>query len=138
MYQTCMGNACMNVMLYLSQQQLVIPLFVVRMACLIYTVLAVYAMMDTLGLTVQQILMNVNQLNHLVKEGACAITPLEVLPARVQTPVRVTALLVVIVLAEREELASATIQLHLHVPVHQGLLEQLAQNLKVRLHEMII
>ena len=106
-------------------QQLVIPLLVVRMACLMFTVLSVYVMMDTLGLTVQWILMNVHQLNHLVMVVVYAQTQSEALSAHVQTLARliITVLVVVIAPVKREERAPATIQLHFYVPAHQGLLE---------------
>ena len=89
-------------------------------------------MMDTLGLTVLRILMNVHQLNHLVKVVVYAQTKWEVLPAPVQPIALVIALLVAVALAKREELALVTIRTRLCVPVHQGLLETLVENLKVR------
>lgn len=66
-----------------------------------------------------------------MRAGLTVLIPMEVLSARVQPRVQVTAMLVVAAPAEREELVLATIQIHSLVLVHLGSLGKLVQSLKV-------
>ena len=96
------------------------------------TALAVAAaMMDTLEPTVEWISTNVHQ-TGLVKVGVIAQTPWEVLLAHARIHALATAMLVAAVPAKKEERAQALIQIHSHVLARLDLLEQLAENLKVR------
>lgn len=95
-----------------------------KMENLMFTVPAVYAMMDTLEMPVNWISMNAHHLSRLVTAALFARTLLEASTARAHPRARETAMLAAVAPVKREERALAQTIPPSHVPVHPDSMEQ--------------